>query len=198
MPKNAPYQPLILRLFHGISGLLAIAALITGFLVYNTYDRRFGQLKLPQIGDIQGIHGTFGLFFLLTFPLLAIYSFHWGHKRLLAANFWPKLTDRIGKPTWWMNLQRLTNTLMLLAATFAVISGRMMQESWLPAGEIHHLWYSLHLIAWLVLLISLTIHIVMSLKVGGLPLIFSMMQFKYRPNDSLVQWIRQVRHRFSK
>ena len=88
MSKSIPYQPLVLRLLHGISGLLATGALITGFLVYNTYDGRFGSVSLPSLPDIQGIHGTFGLFFLLIFPALAIYSFHWGSRRLLFSDFW--------------------------------------------------------------------------------------------------------------
>jgi hypothetical protein len=30
---------------------------------------------------------------------------------------------------------------MLFAATLAVVTGRMMKEEWLPAGEVHHSWY---------------------------------------------------------
>ncbi|MGV0107203.1 hypothetical protein NSTCB13_06062 [Nostoc sp. DSM 114160] len=52
MTRSAPYQPLLLRILHGLSGILVIAAIITGFLVYNTYDRRFGGISFPQIGDI--------------------------------------------------------------------------------------------------------------------------------------------------
>ncbi|MCC5618852.1 cytochrome b/b6 domain-containing protein, partial [Nostoc sp. CHAB 5836] len=48
MPRSVPYQPLLLRILHGASGILAIAAIITGFLVYNTYDRRFGKIPFPQ------------------------------------------------------------------------------------------------------------------------------------------------------
>lgn len=193
MPKIIPYQPLILRLLHSISGLLAIAALMTGFLVYNTYDGRFGAITLPTLPDIQGIHGTFGLFFLLSFPALAIYSFYWGSRRLLFADFWPRLTHQIGRPGWWVNLQRLTNTGILLAATFAVATGRMMQEAWLPAGEVYHIWYRLHLTAWLLLLLSLIAHIAMSLKVGGVPLLLSMAQWRYRPEESPALWIGYIR-----
>lgn len=198
MSSTIPYQPLLLRIYHGVSSLLAIGALATGFLVYNTYDRRFGFLNLAQLNDIQGLHGTFGLFFWLVFPLLAIYSFHWGRKRLLAANCWLKFTRQVGKPIWWVNLQRLANTLMLLAATFSVISGRMMQEAWLPAGEFHHLWYTLHLVAFLIFLLFLIVHITMSLKVGGIPLILSMIQYTYRPNDSPSHWLQNVRQYFRK
>ena len=197
MSKSIPYQPLVLRLLHGISGLLATGALITGFLVYNTYDGRFGSVSLPSLPDIQGIHGTFGLFFLLIFPALAIYSFHWGSRRLLFSDFWSRITHQVGRPVWWVNLQRLLNTAMLLAATFAVVTGRMMQEAWLPAGELYHLAYSLHLTAWLVLLLSLMVHIAMSIKVGGVPLLLSMVQLNYRPEESPSLWIGYVREAFN-
>ncbi|MBD1918608.1 MULTISPECIES: cytochrome b/b6 domain-containing protein [Cyanophyceae] len=196
MSKLIPYQPLVLRLLHSIAGLLAIGALITGFWVYNTYDGRYGSIPLPLLPDIQGIHGTFGLFFLLIFPALAIYSFHWGYQRLLFPDFWARLTYQVGKPGWWVNLQRLLNTAMLLAATLAVVTGRMMQEAWLPAGELYHVWYRLHLTAWLVLVVTLLGHIAMSLKVGGVPLLLSMVQTQYRPEESPSLWIGYLREKF--
>jgi len=196
MPKSIPYQPLILRLVHGVSGFLAIGALITGFWVYNTYDGRFGTLKLPELYDAQGVHGTFGLFFLISFTGLAIYSLYWGSRRLLFPDFWRRLWHQPGQPVWWVNLQRLVNSLMLLAATLAVISGRMMQESWLPFGETHHLAYQVHLLGWLVLLISLILHLVISLKVGGVPLLASMVQWGYRPEESPALWWQTLRQRF--
>jgi len=45
MSRSAPYQPLLLRLFHNAHALLVLGALITGFWVYNTYDGRFGTLS---------------------------------------------------------------------------------------------------------------------------------------------------------
>jgi hypothetical protein len=196
MPKSIPYQPLILRLVHGVSGFLAIGALITGFWVYNTYDGRFGTLKLPELYDAQGVHGTFGLFFLISFTGLAIYSLYWGSRRLLFPDFWRRLWHQPGQPVWWVNLQRLVNSLMLLAALLAVISGRMMQESWLPFGETHHLAYQAHLLGWLVLLISLMLHLVINLKVGGVPLLVSMVQWGYRPEESPALWWQTLRQRF--
>ena len=44
MSRSAPYQPLLLRILHGVSGILVIAAIITGFLVYNTYDRQIWEI----------------------------------------------------------------------------------------------------------------------------------------------------------
>jgi hypothetical protein len=58
MPQLSPYQPVLLRILHGVAALLVVLALITGFWVYNTYDKRWGSLPLPSLGDIQGIHGT--------------------------------------------------------------------------------------------------------------------------------------------
>jgi hypothetical protein len=194
MPRSIPYQPLVLRILHGVAGLLAIAALLTGYLVYNTYDGRFGALPLPQLPDIQGIHGTFGLFFLLIFPALAIYSFHWGQKRLLQKDFAQRFTQQVGKPVWWVNLHRITNTLMLLAAAFAVVSGRMMQEAWLPAGEVDQIGYRLHLLSWLVMLACLLMHVLMSVKVGGIPLVQSMISVRYRPEDSPTLWAQNIRN----
>jgi hypothetical protein len=37
MTRSAPYQPLFLRILHGASGILVMAAIITGFLEKTTY-----------------------------------------------------------------------------------------------------------------------------------------------------------------
>jgi hypothetical protein len=59
---------------------LVCLALLTGFWVYNTFDHRWGGLVLQAPGnlDIQGIHGTIALTFLLVLPLFAVYSFRLG------------------------------------------------------------------------------------------------------------------------
>ncbi|MDM9584693.1 MULTISPECIES: cytochrome b/b6 domain-containing protein [unclassified Nostoc] len=192
MHRSAPYQPLLLRILHGLSGILVIAAIITGFLVYNTYDRRFGKISFPQIADIQGIHGTFALCFLLVLPAFALYSFHSGQKRLVQSDSLRQLTQ-VGKPIWWVSLQRLANTLMLIAAILAVNSGRMMKEEWLPAGQLDHIWYSLHLSGWVVMVCCVAIHVLMSIKVGGAPLLLSMLSWKFRPEDSPAKWSSRFR-----
>jgi Prokaryotic cytochrome b561 len=191
--RDRPYQPLPLRILHGLIGVLAIAALLTGFAVYAIYDGRFGTLPVPAIPDIQGIHGTFGLFFLLVLPVFALYSFHAGYKRLIQADVVQRLTQQVGKPVWWVNLQRLMNTAMLVAATFSVISGRMMKEEWLPAGELNHIWYYLHLTAWAVLGIGLALHLLFSIKVGGVPLLLSMVSTERRPDDHPSVWLDALR-----
>ncbi|HYW19428.1 MAG TPA: cytochrome b/b6 domain-containing protein [Nodularia sp. (in: cyanobacteria)] len=192
MSRSAPYQPLLLRILHGISGILVITAIITGFLVYNTFDLRFGKIPIPKIDPIQDIHGTVGLFFLLLLPAFALYSFHAGEKRLLQPDSIQKLTQ-VGKPIWWVSLQRIVNTLMLIASVLVVISGRMMKEEWLPIGELDHIWYYFHLIAWVIMVCCLAIHLLMSAKVGGAPLLLTMLSGKFRPEDSPRNWYSRLR-----
>jgi thiosulfate reductase cytochrome b subunit len=192
MTRSAPYQPLFLRILHGFSGILAITAIITGFLVYNTFDKRFGSIPIPRIDPIQDIHGTAGLFFLLLLPAFALYSFHAGERRLLQSDSIEKLSQ-FNKPIWWVSLQRLANTLMLIAAVFAVVSGRMMKEEWLPIGEFNHIWYSFHLIAWVIIVFCLAIHLLMSAKVGGVPLFLSMFSWNVRTKDSPKNWVSRLR-----
>ncbi|MDB9446290.1 cytochrome b/b6 domain-containing protein [Anabaena sp. CS-542/02] len=192
MSRSAPYQPLLLRVLHGINGILVITSIITGFLVYNTFDGRFGKVLIPRIDPIQDIHGTVALFFLLLLPAFVLYSFHAGERRLLQPDSIQKLTQ-VGKPIWWLSLQRIINTLMLLFSVLAVISGRMMKEEWLPTRELDHLWYYCHLIAWVIMVCCLAIHILMSAKVGGAPLLLSMWSWKFRPVDSPKNWYSRLR-----
>ncbi|CEJ42315.1 Uncharacterized protein apha_00162 [Umezakia ovalisporum] len=192
MSSSAPYQPLLLRILHGMSATLVITAVITGFLVYNTFDKRFGQIPVAKIEPIQDIHGTVALFFLLLLPVFALYSFHAGEKRLLQPDSIKKL-KQIGKPIWWVSMQRIVNTLMLMASVVAVISGRMMKEEWLPLGELDHWWYYFHLIAWVIMVFCLAIHLLMSAKVGGAPLLLSMLSWKFRPGDSPRNWYSRLR-----
>ena len=191
MTRSAPYQPLIFRILHGVTGILVIGAIISGFLVYNTFDKRFGYIPIPKINPIQDIHGTFGVFFLILLPFFAVYSFHAGKKRLLQADSIQKLTQ-FGKPIWWVSVQRLVNTKMLFAAVLAVISGRMMKEEWLPTGEFDHIWYYLHLIAWLIMICFLAIHVLMSAKVGGVPLLLSILSWKFRAEDNPLRWYSRL------
>jgi len=169
MSRSAPYQPLLLKILHGVSGILAIAAIITGFLVYNTFDGRFGKLPIP------------------------LYSFHAGNRKLLQQDSLQNLTQ-FGRPIWWVSLQRIANTLMLIAAVLAVLSGRMMKEEWLPTGELNHAWYYLHLIGWVVMVACLAIHILMSIKVGGVPLLLSIFSWQVRPEDSPKKWSSRLQN----
>ncbi|HEY9762015.1 MAG TPA: cytochrome b/b6 domain-containing protein [Trichocoleus sp.] len=192
MAAHKPYQPLPLRLLHGGIGVFILLALITGFWVYNTYDGRLGQMPLPSLGDIQGIHGTFGLCFLLIFPAFALYSFQAGKHRLIQAGTFSRLAN-LANPQGWLSWQRVSNTLMLLAATVAAVSGRLMKEAWLPAGELYHKAYSAHLAGWVLMLFSLVLHVLLNLKVGGLPLVASMVDRQIRERDTPQIWLKDLR-----
>lgn len=192
MSRVHPYQPVLLRILHSVAAILLVLALISGFLIYNTYDKRWGSLTLPTTGDIQGIHGTIALMFLLFLPVFALYSFHIGYRRLVEEQSFSQL-KRFGKPVWWISVHRFANTLMLLSATFAVVTGRMMKEEWLPAGEIHRQWYLAHLAAWVCVLISLALHLLIGAKVGGVPLLSSIFNWKIRDEDTLLSWYQGVK-----
>lgn len=193
MSRATPYQPLLLRVLHGLNALIAILAIITSYWVYNTYDGRFGKLSLPQIPDIIGIHGTFGKTLLLgVMPAFALYSVYLGSQRLVQPDSFQKLRQ-LGKPIGWYSLHRIVNTLMLLAVTFSLITGSMVKEEWLPNGELHHIWYYLHLSGWVILVSCLAIHLLMTAKVGGLRLWMSMVKLSYRADDSPKQWIQTIR-----
>jgi Prokaryotic cytochrome b561 len=192
MSHSHPYQPALLRILHGVAAILTVLALISGFWVYNTYDKRWGSFALPTLGDIQGIHGTIALTFLLLLPIFALYSFHLGYRRLLQEQSFSQL-KQIGTPVWWISLHRFANTFMLLAATFAVVTGRMMKEEWLPAGEIHRQWYLAHLVAWVSVFISLALHLLTGAKVGGVPLLVSMFSWKMRDEDAPRSWLQGIK-----
>ncbi len=192
MAPTRPYQSLLLRLLHGAMALLTLLAIASGFWVYNTYDQRWGSLPLPESYYSLDVHGTGALtLFLLMFPF-AIYSFHLGDRRLWSDQSWGQL-QQLGSPGFWVALQRLANTLMLLALTAAVITGRMMQENWLPQKELNHLPYLFHLLAWLVVILCLGFHLLFSAKVGGLPLLQSMVMWGRRAKDNPRQWLQNFR-----
>lgn len=185
--SSAPYQPLLLRILHGLIGITAIAAIITAYWTYDVYDGRWGKISLPKYAEIEGIHGTFGLWTLLILPLFIIYAFNRGQKKLIQSNSLSKLTA-LGKPIWWYSLHRLVNTISMLAITFAVFSGKMMDHRWLPQGELNHTWYYAHLISWVILTACLILHLLMNIKIGGIPLILSMFGWRYRSQDSPNLW----------
>ena len=166
-----------LRLLHGAIATLIILAIATGVVIYNIYDGHIGHLPIPNVPRIMGIHKLFGQAFLLVMPFFALYSFHAGRRRLLQADSLQQLAV-VGKPIWWYSLHRIVNTLLLLGATFALVSGREMNEDWMRQGELTHLWYTLHLL--------------MSVRIGGVPLLLSMLHLRYRIYDRPSRWMRTV------
>ena len=187
MSRSRPYRPFLLRLLHSINGLLIIASILTGFLVYNSYDGRWGKLPIGKLPEIIDIHGTIAVSFFLVIPAFAIYSLYAGKKRIFQPNSLANLTQ-LNQPAAWYNLHRLVNTSMLVAATLAALSGRMMKEEWLPNGQFNHFGYSLHLVSWLVIILCLALHLLIVVKVGGLPLIQSMIDWHFNPKDSPRHW----------
>jgi hypothetical protein len=186
-----PYQPLLLRILHGLIGGMGLAALVTAFWTYDTYDGRWGRLPLPKLEAIEGIHGTFGLWVLLIFPVFVVYAFRRGQHRLIQPDSLKKL-GQVGQPIWWYTLHRATNTLTLVGLAFALFSGKMMDEKWLPRGELTHVWYYAHLLSWVVMVVCLALHVLMSAKVGGLPLLLSMIHYRFREKDSPVYWRQHI------
>lgn len=191
MKRNQPYQPLLFRLLHGLTGLFLILAILTAFWTYDTYDGRWGRIPLPTFPEIEGIHGTFGLYTLLIFPAFVLYSFHRGSQRLIQPDSMAQL-NHVGKPIWWYTLNRFTNTSALIALTFALFSGKMMDSTWLPKGELNHAWYYVHLISWVVMVSAIAIHLLMNAKVGGAPLLLSVLNWRFREKDSPKLWSNHV------
>ena len=191
MKPTVPYQPLLLRILHGLTGVFLLLAMASALWTYSTYDGRWGKLPLPDYRAIEGIHGTFGLYTLLIFPVFVFYAFHRGQQRLALRNTLSTLVH-VGKPTWWYSLSRLTNTLSLVALTFAMFSGKMMSEKWLPQGELDHFWYYAHLVSWGVMGVAIALHLLLNAKVGGLSFLGSMLHSKFLAQDSPKHWKNHI------
>ena len=168
MPR--PYQPSLLRLLHGATALLVPLAWITGLLVYLAYDGRFGRLPFTFPGEWIDIHGTVGVLLWPIALLFAMYAITAGRLRL----------------------RQPANALALVALVTAVGSGKLMDEDWLRDGQFQHLVYSVHLLAWLLIAIAVTLHLLAVLQRGGLPLARSMASLSLRPGDQPGHWPAQI------
>jgi hypothetical protein len=65
----------------------------------------------------------------------------------------------------------------------------MMKEEWLPAGDITRQWYLAHLVDWYCVCVGLAFHVLMGVKVGGVTLLASMLNWYRRPEDGL-SWLQ--------
>jgi uncharacterized membrane protein YhaH (DUF805 family) len=172
MPR--PYQPSLLRLLHGATALLVPLAWLTGLLVYSMYDGRFGRLPFRLAGEWIDIHGTVGFLLWPIALLLALYALTAGRLRL----------------------RQPANALALVALVMAVGSGKLMDEDWLRDGQFQQLVYSVHLLAWLLIALAVTLHVASVLQRGGLPLARSMASVQLRPGDLPGNWFDQIRRSF--
>lgn len=190
MGRSGLYLPLLLRILHNLHGLLILGAIVTGFWVYNTYDGRFGKLPLPPGTGAIDLHGTIAVGFFFLLPIFALYSFHVGQHRLIQANSLSQAAQ-VKQTNSRYSQHQIVNTGLLLAAVFAAISGRMMQERWLPNGDINQPWYLVHLTAWLVMVICVAVHLLMVARVGGVALVQAMVSLRSRPDDRPRNWLKQ-------
>jgi hypothetical protein len=69
----------------------------------------------------------------------------------------------------------------------------MMDSKWLPEGELNHFWYYAHLLSWLIMVVGLVLHLLMTAKVGGVPLLLSILKWRFREQDSPKLWLSQLR-----
>lgn len=164
------YQPSLLRLLHGAMALLVPLAWLSGLVVYSNNDGRFGRLAWQPAGDWIDLHGTLGVILWPLALLFGVYALTLGRARLNHA----------------------ANAIALLALALAVGSGKLMNEDWLRSGQLDHLVYNLHLVAWLLVAAAVGSHVSAILIRGGAPLVRSMFQLKLRRNDFPSDWLSQV------
>ena len=169
MPR--PYQPSLLRLLHGATALLVPLAWITGLLVYSSHDGRFGRLPFTLPGEWIDIHGTVGVLLWPIALLFGLYALTAGRARL----------------------HQPANVMALVALVLAVGSGKMMDEDWLREGQFDHLFYGVHLLAWLLIALAIAMHVGSVLQRGGLPLARSMASLQLRSGDLPGNWLDQIR-----
>jgi uncharacterized membrane protein YhaH (DUF805 family) len=171
---SRPYQPSLLRLLHGTTALLVPLAWLTGLVVFSIADGRFGRLPFTLAGEWIDIHGTVGVLLWPIALLFAAYAITVGRARL----------------------RQPANALALLALALAVGSGKLMDENWLRDGQLNHLVYSLHLLAWLLIPMAVGLHGSAVLQRGGWPLARSMASLQVRTGDLPGNWLHQIRRSF--
>lgn len=171
MPPVRPYQPSLLRLLHGTMVVLVPVAWLSGFLVYSNHDGRWGRLGWPVPGNWIDIHGTLGVVLWPLALLFGLYALSIGRARLNQA----------------------ANAAALLGLALAVGSGKLMDEDWLRNGQLDHIVYSLHLLAWLLIAGSVIWHLAAVMKKGGIALATSVFQLQVRNNDFPQDWPKQIK-----
>jgi hypothetical protein len=183
-----PYQTLIFRCLHGSQGLLAAAGMITGYWLYNTWDQRFGHIPLPQASEaIVELHEDIGGLFVSLCLLFMGYSLFAGRRRLIQAKSLQQLGN-IGHPIWWYSLHRFVNTGLLIMGLLIIVSGDALSDDVLEHGALTDWAYTLHLVAWAGMVLLTVAHVGLSLKVGGMPLVLSVVNMRVRASDRPSRW----------
>lgn len=169
-----PYQPSLLRVLHGGTAALVAAAWLSGLMVYLVADGRGLPAGWSWIKSVPGewidIHGSAGVVLLPVAVLFAAYALTLGRIRL----------------------RRAANLLPLAALALAIGSGKLMHERWLREGVLNHPVYLVHLLAWLLLGASVLAHLGAALRLGGQPLLRSMLSLQWRANDRPGDWPAQI------
>lgn len=189
MPKSRPYQPLIFRLLHALHGGLVLASVVTGFWMYNTWDHRLAKLPLPEADtNLLSIHHRIGEVLTPLVVIFLIYSLVAGRRRLIQTKSIKQLANPT-KPAGQYALHRLVNTGLLGMLILSMVSSRQFGGAKaLIQGEWDNTWYNLHVFAWASIVVLVFAHVLLGLKVGGVPLIQSMIDRRVRPQDSPVKW----------
>ena len=183
-----PYQTLIFRCLHGSQGLLATAGMLTGYWIYNTWDQRFGHIPFPGATEaIVELHEGIGGLFVSLCILFIGYSLFAGQRRLVQAKSLQQL-GKVGHPIWWYSLHRFVNTGLLIMGLLIIASGDALSDNVLEQGASTDLAYTLHLVAWAGMVLLTVAHVGLSLKVGGMPLVLSVVNMRVRSSDSPSRW----------
>jgi hypothetical protein len=165
-----PYQPSLLRLLHGGTALVVGLAWSTGLLLLGCFDGRWGRFPFQIDGDWIEFHGHIGVVLAGVLLLFVPYALTLGAGRL----------------------RRPANSFPLLVLGLAVGSGLQMQTDWLVDHRITPLPYALHLTAWLLLAVSVPLHVIGAVRRGGWPLAASMLSLLLKPLDAPSDWPGQV------
>ena len=173
MARTIPYQPSLLRLLHGITAILVPLAWLSGLVVLANHDRRWFRLPVAVPGEWIDIHGTFGALLWPVALLFVLYAISIGRARL----------------------RQPANAAALIGLVLAVSSGKLMQEDWLRTGQLDHLAYHLHLLAWMLITGAVVWHLGSVLRRGGIRFAASMAQLHVRENDGPRHWGAQLLQR---
>jgi len=169
-PMAVPYQPSLLRVLHGATAVLVVIGWITGLLLLGSFDGRWGRLPFTLDGEWIELHGHVGVVLALVLLLFVPYALTLGAGRL----------------------RRFANSLPLMALVLAVASGLQMESDFLVNHATPPLPYALHLTAWLLLAVSVPLHLIGAVRRGGWPLTASMLSLRLLPHDGPLQWPGQL------